>query len=172
MLMRILALALLLAMTACAGNNRLLVREANLPDTGLQRQQALARAADWEVRRAVAGNRHTAAEVLTELSRDRDPRVRIAVVTNLSTPEATRRRLAKDPEPQVRSVVARFEYVSAETLAILSRDSNVDIRLAVAGNWNTAEATLERLSMDTYDAVAQRAKRELEKRLSTSSQPD
>jgi len=156
----------LLALTACGEENRMWVREANLPNIKPQRQAELAEAHAWEVRRALAGNRHTAPALLLGLGRDPDPRVRIAVATNLGSPEEARRTLARDPLPQVRSVVARFEYVSARTLDLLSHDRLAEIRFEVAANWNTSEQTLKRLSRDSFESVARRARQELEKRAS------
>lgn len=157
-------LVALLALTACGEETRMLVREANLPTIAPQRQKELSGARSWEVRRALAGNRHTAPALLLRLARDPEPRVRIAVATNLGSPEEARRALARDPLTEVRSVVARFEYVSAQTLEILSHDEDAEIRFEVAANWNTDEATLKRLSQDSYESVAGRARQELEKR--------
>ncbi|MBD3671428.1 MAG: hypothetical protein HUJ29_11720 [Gammaproteobacteria bacterium] len=145
-----------------------LVKEAGLPTVGSERLQQLAAHSDWEVRRAVAGNRRTPVELLRQLATDPDRRIRITVATNLSTPPALHMLLAADADKQVRSVVSRFEYVPAEALDQLANDPDPEIRVEVAGNWNTAEATLKRLLQDEFESVRRRAEQELAKRAEES----
>jgi len=141
-----------------------LVREANLPSTSVQRLYSLSQQQDWRIRRAVAGNRRSPADLLKQLASDPDLRIRIAVATNLTSPESIHMLLVDDPDKAVRSVVARFEYVSARVLDRLARDADADIRYEVAGNWNTSPATLKYLRGDTFEQVRRRALQELDRR--------
>lgn len=96
----LLSLGLLcLTATVNSDDSRERIRRAQLPQTTIAELYQLARDENWEVRREVAANRRSPADLLLQLARDPDPRVRIAVTTNLNSPAAVYMLLAKDNNP-------------------------------------------------------------------------
>lgn len=76
------------------------------------------------VRRRVAENKRTPADVLASLSRDKSAEVRMAVALNKSTPESIVTKLACDENVDVRHMIASTSYVPKHLLRQLAEDAN------------------------------------------------
>lgn len=98
---------------------------ARNPSTPADVLTALADGADWELRRVVAGNRSTPAETLALLSRDVSGGVKEAVVMNPSTPPYALTTLAGDHTWGVRRLAANNPNTPPEAFAILAADESL-----------------------------------------------
>tara|TARA_B100000963_G_scaffold255080_1_gene223726 strand:- start:11921 stop:12634 length:714 start_codon:yes stop_codon:yes gene_type:complete len=95
--------------------------------------------------------------LLDRLSRDPEQEVRKGVARNPHTPADILNRLSKDPSHDIRWWVAEYPrtIASQEALARLGRDSSRKIRLAVAGNHYSPRGIMDRLSRSP-DSVIRR----------------
>ena len=108
---------------------------------------------NWCVRCVVAVNENTSIDVLAMLAKDKDSDVRGNVAWNENTPIEILAVLAQDEEVWVRSVVAKNENTPVETLAVLAKDKNYEVRSSVARNKNTPIEFLAVLAKDDYGDV-------------------
>jgi hypothetical protein len=109
------------------------------------------------VRRVVAGNPNTPAQVLTRLGQDRFSVIRRHVAENPRTPPEVLRELAKDPDVDVRLAVAENVHTPPDSLALLATDQNVDVRYDLAENRHLPERVLIELTKDDNPYVRLRA---------------
>ena len=85
----------------------------------------LAENENYEVRRAVAGNEYTSANMLVMLASDKNWCVRSVVAKNENTPKEALTVLAKDDYGDVRFAVVENKNTSVEALAMLTKDNDV-----------------------------------------------
>jgi hypothetical protein len=76
------------------------------------------------VRRRVAENPKTPADILTKMAVDKDSQVRIAVGLNSATPHVVLSRLVYDDDPDVRYWLASTSYLPVRILMELTADKN------------------------------------------------
>ena len=122
-----------------------------------------------QVRRIVASNPNTPAEVLSRLATDKSPAIRRCVAENPRTPHNTLSSLAKDVDPDVRLAISDNCRITSNTLSTLVKDPDVDIRYAIAENHQMPDEVLLALVLDENPYVRCRAIKTIE-RLSPNTQ--
>ena len=90
----------------------------------------LAEDKNFIVRRAVAENYNTPAEILAKLAEDEFPDIRIAVAENANTSIETLTKLAEDVFHAVRQEVAYNENTPIEILIKLVEDEDINVKKA------------------------------------------
>ena len=111
---------------------------------------------DWCVRRNVAMNPNTPADVLTELAKDSHWAVRRYAAGNPNTPVDVLTELAKDSDWYVRLSAAGNPNTPADVLTELAKDSDCIVRRNAARNPNMPDYEAEELQFsvkDTYVSV-------------------
>ena len=98
--------------------------KAGHPATDIEDLRLLAKDDIDNVRRRVAENAKTPADVLTVLSTDEHPEVRIAVAENVGTPSHLLAVLVRDDHTDVRYALAENPLLAVELLVQLSEDEN------------------------------------------------
>lgn len=116
----------------------------------------------YHVRRVVAGNPNTPAQVLFKLAEDGLAAIRRRVAENQKTPPEALVRLSEDSDPDVRLAVAENPNSPPELLARLAGDDDVDVRYGVAENPHMPEEILLKLSDDENPYVRCRALKTLQ----------
>lgn len=101
-----------------------------------------------DIRRLVAMNKSTPADLLAELAKDNDERVIVNVADNPNTPPETLAGLAKSNDRDVLMRVAHNPSSPAEVLAMLGSNDSDAIRTLAAANPNTPVDTLITLLED------------------------
>ena len=114
---------------------------------------------DWCVRRNVAMNPNTPADVLTELAKDSHWAVRVSVACNPNTPADVLTKLTKDSDCDVRRYAAGNPNTPVDVLTELAKDSDWYVRLSAAGNPNTPADVLTELAKDSDCIVRRNAAR-------------
>jgi len=129
-----------------------------LAQEGFTSYRDLARLAsdpDYRIRRCVARNTKTPADILQQLAEDRDSNVRRFVANNISTPVALLQKLAKDEAPHVRYEVASNINTPVSVLKQLAADSDWRVRNNIAQSVRTPADILVQLANDeNSDVVA------------------
>lgn len=108
---------------------------------------------DYRVRRFVAENPNTPADVLFDLASDADPGVIEAAIRNPNMPVESLVQLFHFGDEYVRYCIANGRNTPSDILDALADDESKDVRASVARNRNTSEKTLLRLSMDESNYV-------------------
>jgi hypothetical protein len=137
----------------------------NLQSEQTEDREQLSEQAEFDilhVRRVVAGNPNTPAQVLTRLGQDRFSVIRRHVAENPRTPPEVLRDLAKDPDMDVRLAVAENIHTPPDTLALLASDPSVDVRYDLAENRHLPEPVLIELTKDDNPYVRLRALKTLQ----------
>jgi hypothetical protein len=98
--------------------------KAGAPATTAQELGSLSTSQLPAIRRRIAENENTPANILERLSHDDYANVRAAVALNKTSPENVILRLAGDTNADVRHALASTSYVSEAILQLLSRDDN------------------------------------------------
>ncbi len=105
------------------------------------------------VKRKIAENPNTSAEILALLAKNNNSTVRWKVAKNSSTSPETLALLAKDYSNIVKSVVAKNPNTPPEILAFLAKDKYCLIKVNVINNPNTSIDTLMSFINDKYQMV-------------------
>jgi hypothetical protein len=119
---------------------------------------------DWCVRSGVAWNENTSVDVLVMLAKDETSHVREMVAGIANTPIDVLAVLAQDEDYWVRRAVALNKNTPIEILAVLAKDEDEDVRKAVAENKNTSVETLAMLTKDNDIWISETAEIALKKR--------
>jgi SEFIR domain/NACHT domain len=118
--------------------------------------EELAEHSDWQVRAGVAGNPNTPVITLEKLAHETiSPQVRKYVAKNLNTPANVLELFIADNDIDVRKATASNPHALTDTLERLSKDENSDVRRAIASNPNTPAIALEKLAKDDNETVRQ-----------------
>lgn len=116
---------------------------------------------DSHVRYVMAGNPHTAPEILVRLASETRPQIRQRVAENPHTPISALWSLARDYEQDVRLAVSENQNTPLNLLEELAKDPNDDVRLEMAANANLPPAILSILAEDDNLYVVDKAKKTL-----------
>ncbi len=116
---------------------------------------------DVLIRMVLAGNPHSSAAVLTQLSNDQDERVRRRVAENENTPASILKALVHDKSAEVRSSAAENPAIPEALLTSLAEDPDDDVRLGLSMNRKLPVHILEKLASDENVYVSSNATKTL-----------
>ena len=117
----------------------------------------LANDKNQNIRRRVAENPNTPADVLAQLAHDEDKTVGWEVARNQNTPVDVLVQLANNDSMRMRGYVATNQNTPVDVLEQLANDVDEDVRRRVAQNRNTPEDVLAQLANDDNKDVRRSA---------------
>ena len=120
-----------------------------------QELQLLSLSGDSAVRRRVAENSKTPAELLVALALDQDPQVRIAVGLNTTTPHTVLSRLVYDDDPDVRYWLASTSYLPRRLLIELMADPNPFVSHRAESTVLRVQAGMSQRTLTIFDFLEQ-----------------